>query len=308
MSQAKGMMFLDTGHPILAETLKKRFSAKKHEPVDISFADFDGVRYRVFSDPSSPSQLKVSIRMAAYESLKGNGLEEVLSGAYGGLVESSPDEDFDLTLKIDLDNLNGKPEDLVKSVSELKRNLMGGLFTRYFDALCDGKAESLGSLTVDYRSTESMYIIPGDDRVVVVYSVDFSDATDRAVAGVFLQEFAEAQRHVSNAPPVAFSRDAPREIRGIKNVRDDGSMVGFVSFAVFKHHVDGTRGDRNNVITLLQSFRAYLDYHIKASKSYLHTRMRRRVNELLKVLNRAHPLSEEKKEKKTMKGRTFTRK
>ena len=108
-------------------------------------------------------------------------------GAYGGLVESSPDEDFDLTLKIDLDNLNGKPEDLVKSVSELKRNLMGGLFTRYFDALCDGKAESLGSLTVDYRSTESMYIIPGDDRVVVVYSVDFSDATDRAVAGVHVR-------------------------------------------------------------------------------------------------------------------------
>ena len=308
MSQVKGMMFLDTGHPILAETLQKRFTAKKHEPVDISFADFDGVRYRVFSDPSAANLLTVSIRMAGYDALKGNGLEEVLSGTYAGLVDSNTEQDFNLTLKLDLDNIKGNPDELVKNISEMKRNLMGGTFTRYFDALCDGSPKSLGPLTIDYRLGESMYIIPGDDRVVVVYSVDFNDATDRAVAGVFLQEFAEAQRHVSNAPPVSFSKDAPREIRGMKNVRDDGTMVGFISFAVFKHHVDGTRGDRNNVITLLQSFRAYLDYHIKASKSYLHTKMRRRVTNLLKVLNRAKPLNEEKKEKKTMTGRTFTRK
>lgn len=37
----------------------------------------------------------------------------------------------------------------------------------------------------------------------------------------------------------------------------------------------------------LQLFRDYLHYHIKCSKAYMHSRMRARVAEFLKVLNRA---------------------
>jgi hypothetical protein len=45
-------------------------------------------------------------------------------------------------------------------------------------------------------------------------------------------------------------------------------------------------------------FRDYLHYHIKASKAYMHSRMRIRVDSFLKVLNRAKP--EKEKEMKTM--------
>lgn len=53
-------------------------------------------------------------------------------------------------------------------------------------------------------------------------------------------------------------------------------------------------------------FRDYLHYHIKCSKAYIHSRLRRRVAEFLKVLNRAKPEVEEK-ERKTATGRSFVR-
>lgn len=40
-------------------------------------------------------------------------------------------------------------------------------------------------------------------------------------------------------------------------------------------------------ISHIQLFRDYLHYHIKCSKAYMHSRMRHRVTEFQKVLNRA---------------------
>ena len=56
------------------------------------------------------------------------------------------------------------------------------------------------------------------------------------------------------------------------------------------------------------AFRHYLHYHIKAAKTNLHMRMRRKVRGWLQVLNRAALASEAPREKKTISGRTFTRK
>ena len=42
-------------------------------------------------------------------------------------------------------------------------------------------------------------------------------------------------------------------------------------------------------ISKIQLFRDYFHFHIKASKAYLHSRMRARVDSLMKVLNRAKP-------------------
>jgi actin related protein 2/3 complex subunit 2 len=50
----------------------------------------------------------------------------------------------------------------------------------------------------------------------------------------------------------------------------------------------------------------FFRYHIKASKTHFHTKMRKRVIELQKVLNRAKE-DAPKKEKKTAGGKTFRR-
>lgn len=60
-----------------------------------------------------------------------------------------------------------------------------------------------------------------------------------------------------------------------------------------------------STISRIQLFRDYLHYHIKCSKAYMHSRMRYRVAEFLKILNRAKPEPSVEKERRTITGRRF---
>ncbi|GLE10680.1 hypothetical protein PINS_up022897 [Pythium insidiosum] len=144
---------------------------------------------------------------------------------------------------------------------------------------------------------------PHRDRLLVC----FEDKTDQAIARVFLQEFVDTRRSVNNAPPVAFSKDPPLELRGAPGLRASDDLVGYLSLAIFPSHVE-TDEKRAKAASLVQGFRNYLHYHIKASKTHLHIRMRKRVDLLLQVLNRARPEKDPSKAtKKTISGRTFAR-
>lgn len=59
------------------------------------------------------------------------------------------------------------------------------------------------------------------------------------------------------------------------------------------------REARDNTIDLIHMFRNYLHYHIKCSKVYIHSRMRTKTTDFLKVLNRARSQSKSI-EKKTI--------
>jgi hypothetical protein len=59
-------------------------------------------------------------------------------------------------------------------------------------------------------------------------------------------------------------------------------------------------------VTMLANFRNYLHYHVKASKTYLHMRMRGKVKGWLQVLNKSHH-EKDAKDAKTASGKTFKR-
>jgi len=113
---------------------------------------------------------------------------------------------------------------------------------------------------------------------------------------------------IGAAPPVVFSeaKNPPLEIRPLVGAKQEG-FVGYVSLTVFARHVDSPEKLAKKV-DLCLAFRHYLHYHIKAAKTNLHMRMRRKVRGWLQVLNRAALASEAPREKKTISGRTFTRK
>lgn len=91
---------------------------------------------------------------------------------------------------------------------------------------------------------------------------------------------------IQNAPQVLFtSRDPPLEIRqvpGLKNSDD----IGYVTFVLFPRHFTNPNVAAAT-ISHIELFRDYLHYHIKCSKAYMQSRMRHRVSEFQKVLNRA---------------------
>ena len=228
---------------------------------------------------------------------------EMIANVYEGLFTEEAEEGFDLTLCFDIANLPEDPETLVNKCSELKRNLMAAPFEQAFMSV-QQKTTPPPPFTLPYREKENIYVFPQDGKVTVVYSVCFDDPNEQAIARVFLQEFAEAKQRVKSGPSVNFSKDPQRELEGMDLQLPEGH-VGFLTFVVFETHVS-TSERLVNSATLLQSFRSYLHYHIKAAKSYLATRMRTRVNSLLDTLKQAKPKGPAKP-KKNSKGKTFVR-
>ncbi len=229
------------------------------------------------------------------------GSQAVIDRLYPNM-EVTPSDGYNLALQFDCDALPD-PSTFLLNISELRKNVMGGPLDRAFSALISKSSADAAPLVVEYRKNEAMFVCTSASKVVVIFLVDFADATDKAVAKVFLQEFVEAQRTVRTAPPVSYSKDPPGELtRSTYASKTDAA--GFISFALEERHVTGA--GKEKAITLLTGFRNYLHYHIKCSKTYLHMRMRKRVAGWMQVLNRAMP--EVETEKKTAAGKTFARK
>jgi actin related protein 2/3 complex subunit 2 len=83
------------------------------------------------------------------------------------------------------------------------------------------------------------------------------------------------------------------ELRGYPGLKDSDD-IGYVTFGILflitvlspRHYQGESSFD---AVSRIQLFRDYFHFHIKASKAYMHSRMRARVADFLKVLNRAKP-------------------
>lgn len=240
---------------------------------------------------------------------------------YADWISQEIEPDYDISLVFEVEKLPTDPEErsaLVRSVALLKRNALAAPFERAFaiqktleanppnpDAPPRDPNQDL--MALNYRPEEAIYVIPNVDRVTVVFSTIFREDTDMVYGKVFLQEFVDARRRpaIQTAPQILYSnREPPREINHIPGLAATENM-GYVTFVLFPRHFS-TQEVAFSTISRIQLFRDYLHYHIKASKAYLHSRMRARTNEFLKILNRAKPEVLDK-ERKTASGRTFVR-
>jgi len=300
------MILLEPDNRILAETilaqLVRENPEEKRDALDVRLSDFDDVAYRVSIDKENRSVMKVSFSAPWWTSVKDQGGEDALTRIYKDMV-TDPEQGFDVTLAINLDTLPGKPEELVQKLQNLKSNLLGGVFDKFLSGVLSGSKGS--SFRFKLRSDTEIFFLPGNERCTIIFSLDFKEKVDRAVAKVFLQEFVDAKRNLGAAPPVAWSANPPLELKEFGIDQPVPGLLGFATFPILKSHVD--KDKKEKAIAVLQSFRTFIQYHIKCSKSFFHSRMRLRVKELLLVLNRAkqEPLVEA--QKKTITGRTFTR-
>lgn len=246
----------------------------------------------------------VSISLKFYKQLQEHGADELLKREYGPLLVE-PETGYNVSLRIDLDNVPSDWETVVKKIGLLKRNCFASVFEKYFDFQEKGDFnEGLKRAVINYRNEETMYVEAKSDRVTVVFSTIFKDEDDVVIGKVFMQEFKEGRRASHTAPQVLFShKEPPLELHNTDAVV--GENIGYVTFVLFPRHTN--REARDNTINLIHMFRDYLHYHIKCSKAYIHSRMRAKTSDFLKVLNRARP-EPKNVEKKTITGRTFIRK
>eukprot|EP00093_Oithona_nana_P004161 04161.XXX_146596_145616_1 [CDS] Oithona nana genome sequencing. len=287
------MILLEVNNRIIEDTLKLRvknaLNGVKLEPLSINLADFDGVLYQISTPKDDKSKVTISISLKFYKELQSHGADEMLRKIYGELLMSSPEDGFDVSLQIDLSNV---PDDWevkwVNNIGRFKRNCFAAVFERYFDfqEALENEQETEGALKqaiIHYRDDETMFVEAKSDRVTVVFSTIFKDDDDVVLGKVFLQEFKEGRRALATAPQVLFSKDPPRGLEGTDARTGEG--VGYITFVLFPRHTN--RQVRDNTIDLIHLFRNYMHYHIKCSKAYIHSRMRAKTAEFLKVLNRA---------------------
>jgi len=320
------MILLEPGNRILAETVsaqilggdEKKESSKekdkdkdkdkgdKREPIDVRLCDFDDVSYRVVIDAKSKNILTVSMALPAFREIKDFGAQDAVTKAFGDKAISAI-ENFDVSIQVNLDT-EDKKEETIKKISLIKPTVIGGVFRHFYTKLQKGEAPA-APFKFNLRGDTTVYFIPDKDRVVTVFGLDFKDKVDKAVAKVFMNEFVDSRKTIGFAPPVSWGVTPPSELKTFGITEPIPGCLGFISFAILKEHVakEDTLG---RVVDILQGFRNYIQYHIKCSKSYFHSRMRARARDLLKVLNRAKqvdPDGDNTKGKKTITGRTFTR-
>jgi len=297
------MILLQTENRIVEDTLQYKFenalAGNKHETTEINIADFDGVTYHLSNPEGDKSKLILSISLKFWQQLQEHGATDVLKRIYGSNYQETPESGHSVSLLFDLTSLPADVKSLAKSAALLKRNCFASVFETFFEA--QAKGDSLKAAVIPYRDDETMYVEAKQDRVTVVFSTVFKDASDVTFGKVFMQEFKEARRRVQNGPQVLYCHgNPPQELDGQNAAVGDN--IGYVTFVLFPRHT--APNVRDNTIDLIHTFRNYLHYHIKCSKAYMHQRMRAKTSDFLKVLNRARP-EEKSKEKKTFTGKTF---
>ncbi|KAJ2488980.1 Arp complex subunit [Coemansia sp. RSA 2050] len=301
------MILLEPNSYVLEETLLARFNSEKPEVVDITLVDFDNVIYHVQTSAEQRTLLNLSVEMKYFNEVRAYGAESILQREYGDYLVPVANSQYQITLQFNLEQLPSDKAGLAKHVSMLKRNVLASPFIRAFE-YWESQQEGAGPLmATHYRENEAIYVQAQQDRVTVIFSTLFQEEVDRVLGRVFLQEFVDARRQaaIQNAPQVFYSsREAPLEIRHLPDLRQDES-VGYVSFVLFPRHFADAEV-REKTISQIQLFRDYLHYHIKCAKAYMHSRMRTRVKEFLKVINRAKPdRTTAASEKRTASGRYF---
>lgn len=296
------MILLESNNRIIEETLtlkiKNALTGQKPEGIGIKFADFDGVLYKLSNPDSDKTKLNISISLKFYKELETHGAGDVLKREYGNYLTQA-EEGFDVTIQLDLSNIPEDWETLVKKIGLLKRNCFAAVFEKYFDFQEAGE-EGQATAVVHYRDDETMYVEAKADRVTVIFSTVFKDADDIILGKVFMQEFKEGRKASATAPTVLFSNKEPP--LGLQDTEArTGEGVGYITFVLFPRHTNRER--RDNTIDLIHMFRDYLHYHLKCSKAYIHSRMRAKTSEFLKVLNRAKIEDEANKKKPSYMGK-----
>lgn len=297
------MILLPPNHPLIESIFAKELQAdpsQQYSPIDMTFDDFDRTTWSIQSTEASYTVSITLSDVCRKELLSSSMTMEHISRLYPSplytVQASAVGKGPSITLKWSKDSM-AKID--IKQVSLLKRNLLAvPIFQAltYFDQWSpDPKLnakEKSPLFKLEYREQEAFHVQAFADHLVIVFSATFQDQTDALIGKLFLQEFVDARRGSSmqDTPQVIYSKDPPSEIASdpLFSPQKGASSAGYISFILFPRHLQpGKR--RDTAIDMLVGFRSYYHYHIKCSKAYLHSKLRAKMAESLKVLNRAYP-------------------
>jgi len=136
---------------------------------------------------------------------------------------------------------------------------------------------------------ETCWIVSKPDRVLVIVSVNLDDEVDVTLGRAFCQEFAETGRKPTDfSLPCSFNepKEIPSDLRGITS--EPLPNVGFLTLTLSDQCVRAAAEERLQALArTVMTFRNFFHFHLKHAKSYLHSRLRKRLDVWQKQLVKA---------------------
>lgn len=166
------------------------------EPTIINLCDFDSVEYNLTIQQDDLNTLLFNVKLPVYKQIKQHGAEDILKQNYAQYINDTITTGYDITLRLPLSNDVVYNQQQINSLSSIKTTVVSGVYIKYFTPLLTNQPPPSESIVYSEQSDTLIYIIPGKDRVTVVYEIDFNDKVDKAIARIFMQEFVDSKRRL----------------------------------------------------------------------------------------------------------------
>lgn len=320
MSGQSDRLFLEETCASLQQKLTQKLVDDK-DFQEQDFQDFE-VNYGVSSDEGI---LQLQIRYPFLQEVLKHGSQELLELVWEGLPLKLSIEPGCLGIAVSSDKLG---EDLAlreRCVQQLLLTrvwlLIGPLWQR-LKWLQESTQSSSRNTTVAFtgavppilelqvRQLEICWIVCKSDRVVILFTIHLDDEVDVSLGRAFCQEFAETGRNPSESSlPCTFTEPkdgVPTDLRGVK--MQSMPNVGFLSLTISDQCVRNASQQRLfNLAQPVMTFRNFFNFHLKNAKSYLHSRLRKRMDGWQMAMNRAKrvPRKGQEAKRRTVGGKEF---
>lgn len=283
------MILLESGNRLLAQLIESFLLPDedyKPAPTEVKLHDFDGSTFFIEVNEADLSRVIISLGLPCYREIKDKGAEDAVKAAFGSMVQPAR-QGYDATIALSKADYQGKEAAIIDLASKFKRIALSGVFDYFLKPLATNSTSTLSNFKFDLRKDTTVYFIPSADRVTVGFRLSFIDRADNEIGRVFLREFADPslRRKVQRAPIVDFDVQPQVALKAFGVNAASSTDLGFVTFTMLPSHC--TEALRPKVVESLQVFRNFVQYHLKCAKSYFNSRIRFRVQEFLKYLNRA---------------------
>mmetsp|Transcript_60852 Transcript_60852/g.145037 ORF Transcript_60852/g.145037 Transcript_60852/m.145037 type:complete len:318 (-) Transcript_60852:77-1030(-) len=305
-------MFLEDGCSLLKQELLRKLVDDQNCIVpDQDIQDFE-VCYSISAQGDT---LTMSVWYAFLQEVLRKGSQQLLERVWSGLP---------LKLKVELGclHITVNPSSFGPDQAERERcaNLLamvrmllltGPLVERlrYMRDMKPGATEVAKPTMLQVRPMEWCWLISKVDRVVAIFAIHMANEVDIALGRAFCQEFAETNRKPNEfSLPCTFRhpQDPPIEIRDLE--MPEVPNVGFLSLSLSAQCVKGADEERLHALAKpVMTLRNFFHFHIKNAKTYLHSRLRKRLDGWQDQLKKARrPPRRSPDRRRTASGVLFT--
>ncbi|CAO2832198.1 unnamed protein product [Amaranthus hypochondriacus] len=284
--------FFERSSPGLLQILLQQFRAQKAKEIDHHLYEFGSVEYHVQCCTSDPHNLYISIStpILASGSVCSSTTQKVKDIAPNVVdILHEPRHGYQLTLQLNLARIPpGKGGvKILKKIAAIESVILSSQLKEMLGNFSTENASECTSkpIRIVYRPGEPFFVLRQPQKVTVVFPMRFKETSDVVIATSFFQELMDIgnSEAFSKAPQCTWTAIPPPELRG-SLIEDLSTNGGFVSFDIFSRHVDDKRLE--NTVWNLLKFYTYVKYYIKSTKSFIQRKMRSKLEDLVKVLNK----------------------